>query len=81
MRIYPGNHPSTSVATIAATHVAAAWPGPLLDGAFACGIGAIVEDIVTEPVCLENAAVRVPDGPGLGVELDDDRIRKWRVDI
>ena len=81
MRIYPGNHPSTSVATIAATHVAAAWPGSLLDGAFACGIGAIVEDIVTEPVCLDKAAVLVPDKPGLGVELDEERIKKWRVDV
>jgi L-alanine-DL-glutamate epimerase-like enolase superfamily enzyme len=80
MRIYPGNHPSTSVATLAAAHVAAAWPGPLLDGVFACGIGAIVEDIVTNPVRLEGNSVRVPDSPGLGVELDEERVKKWRVD-
>jgi len=80
MRIYPGNHPSTSVATLAAAHVAAAWPGPLLDGVFACGIGAIVEDIVTEPVRLEGNSVRVPDSPGLGVELDEECVKKWRVD-
>jgi muconate cycloisomerase len=81
MRIYPGNHPSTSIATLAAAHVAAAWPGTILDGAFACGIGAITEDIVTEPVQFEGNKIRVPDGPGIGVTLDEDRIRKLRIDV
>ena len=81
MRIYPGNHPSTSIATIAAAHLAAAWPGPLLEGAFAVGIGTLASDVVTEPVGLEGNLVRVPDTPGLGVTLDDDRIRKMRVDL
>jgi muconate cycloisomerase len=80
MRIYPGNHPSTSVATVAAAHVAAAWSGAILDGTFACGIGAIVEDIVTEPLQFEGNAIRVPDTAGLGLVLDEERIKKWRVD-
>ena len=37
LRIYPGNHPSTSIATVSVVHLAAAWPGPLLEGAFAVG--------------------------------------------
>jgi L-alanine-DL-glutamate epimerase-like enolase superfamily enzyme len=80
MRIYPGNHPSTSIATLAAAHLAAAWPGPLLEGAFAVGIGTLASDVVTEPVQLEGNLVRVPDAPGLGVTLDEDRVRAMRVD-
>ncbi|TAK87187.1 MAG: hypothetical protein EPO20_05120 [Betaproteobacteria bacterium] len=81
MRIYPGNHPSTSVATAAVVHLAAAWPGPLLDGPFAVGIsGAFARDVVLEPLSVENGAVRVPDGPGLGVALDEKAIAAMRVD-
>lgn len=81
MRIYPGNHPSTSVATAAVAHLAAAWAGPLLDGPFAVGIsGAFARDVVREPLVVENGAVRVPDGPGLGVTLDEEAIASMRVD-
>jgi muconate cycloisomerase len=81
MRIYPGNHPSTSVATAAVVHLAAAWPGPLLDGPFAVGIsGAFARDVVRDPLVVENGAVRAPDGPGLGLTLDEEAIAAMRVD-
>src|SRR5207247_8914622 len=49
MRIYPGNHPSTSVATAAVAQLCAAWPGPLTEGVFAVGVsGALAADTVTE---------------------------------
>jgi muconate cycloisomerase len=81
MRIYPGNHPSTSVATAAAAQVCAAWPGPLMEGVFAVGVsGALAADIVTNPIVPDNAEIAVPTGPGLGVELDMDRIASLRVD-
>jgi L-alanine-DL-glutamate epimerase-like enolase superfamily enzyme len=81
MRIYPGNHPSTSVATAAVVHLAAAWPGPLLDGPFAVGIsGAFARDVVTDALVVENGAVRVPEGPGLGITLDEEAIAAMRVD-
>ena len=81
MRIYPGNHPSTSVATAAVVHLAAAWPEPLLDGPFAVGItGAFARDVVENSLVVENGAVRVPEGPGLGITLDDEAIAAMRVD-
>lgn len=81
MRIYPGNHPSTSIATLSVAHLAAAWPGPVREGGFALGIGALSQDVVTDPVQLEGNQVRVPDAPGLGVILDEDKVRKLRVDV
>jgi muconate cycloisomerase len=81
MRIYPGNHPSTSIATLAVVQQAAAWPGPLLEGAFAVGIEALAEDVVTQPVRMNGNCVMVPDTPGLGVELDEDRVRAFRVQV
>ena len=79
MRIYPGNHPGTSVATAAALHLGAAWPGPLLEGAFAVGLLNLAEDIVTRPLQMQGPRLAVPDGPGLGVSLDEGQLDKFRV--
>jgi muconate cycloisomerase len=81
MRIYPGNHPSTSIATMSVVHLAAAWPGPLLDGAFAVGIENLVADVVQRPVRMQGNGVVVPDEPGLGVALDDDLIREFAAPV
>jgi muconate cycloisomerase len=81
MRIYPGNHPSTSVATAAVAQLCGAWPGPLMEGVFAVGVsGALAADIVTETIVPVNGEIRVPSGPGLGVELDPDAIARFRID-
>jgi muconate cycloisomerase len=37
-------------------------------------------DLLTEPLALEPAGARVPDGPGLGVTLDEAQLRRFRVD-
>ena len=82
LRIYPGNHPSTSIATASVVHMAAAWPGALLDGPFAVGItGALSADIVTEPLVMKGRQVQVPTSPGLGVTLDEAAVRSMRVDM
>jgi muconate cycloisomerase len=81
MRIYPGNHPSTSVATASVAHMCAAWPEPLMEGVFAVGVsGALAADVVREPIVPENGEIRIPTGPGLGIALDEDRIAALRVD-
>ena len=81
MRIYPGNHPSLSIATASVAHMCAAWPGPLMEGVFAVGVtGALADDVVTAPLKPENGAIRIPDGPGFGVEMDEDRVAALRVD-
>ncbi len=80
MRIYPGNHPSSSIATAAVLHLAAAWPGPLMAGPFAFGIcGELAEDVVKTPLMQTGADIHVPSGPGLGVELDEERVAALRA--
>lgn len=81
MRICPGNHPCTSVATAAASHLCAAWPEPLIDGVFAVGIdGALETDVVRDSVPIANGTLTVPTGPGLGVELDLGVCDRYRAD-
>jgi muconate cycloisomerase len=80
MRICPGNHPCASIATASVAHLAAAWPGPLLEGPFAFGMTALTDDFVVNPIRVEGNMAYVPDGPGLGVTLDEDKIKKLRLD-
>ncbi|MDE0213571.1 MAG: mandelate racemase, partial [Deltaproteobacteria bacterium] len=38
------------------------------------------DDIVTEPFEFVDGAVKVPQGPGLGVELDQEKVERYRLD-
>jgi muconate cycloisomerase len=37
------------------------------------------DDIITAPFSYKNGALRVPTGPGLGVEVDKDKLRQYQV--
>ena len=43
--------------------------------------GALAHDVVRRPLVVRDGAVVVPEGPGLGVELDEDAVRSMRVEI
>jgi len=38
------------------------------------------DDIVAAPFTYEDGAVLVPDGPGLGVEVDEEKLEKYSID-
>ncbi len=81
LRVYPGNHPCTSIATAAVVQLAAAWPGDLLDGPFDFGSDELLEhDVVETSLLPKDGEVSVPDAPRLGVTLDEDAIAHFRVD-
>lgn len=54
----------------AANAALAALPGFTLPGDVSASNRFYTRDIVTEPVVLEDGHVRVPTGPGIGVEID-----------
>ncbi|HTS70625.1 MAG TPA: enolase C-terminal domain-like protein [Terriglobia bacterium] len=39
------------------------------------------DDLIVEPIAIQNARARVPQGPGLGVELDREALEKYRVNL
>jgi muconate cycloisomerase len=64
----------TSLASAAAIHVAAvaaeiAW------GLTVTNTG-LAEDVITVPLCIERGHVEVPQTTGLGIEIDESRIRR-----
>ena len=68
----------TSIASAAAVHLACAvasagW-GVSLTHFY------LAEDIVKTPLPLGAGAVALPDGPGLGVEIDERAVAKFRID-
>ncbi len=64
----------SSVASTAALHVAAAVPA-LAWGLTLTSHG-LAEDVAVDPLRIDGGHAVVPDGPGLGVEVDEQRLRR-----
>jgi muconate cycloisomerase len=71
-------------------HLAAAAPEIILAGTIPITSTAEIErtktaghkyldDIITEPFGYEDGHLIVPNGPGLGIEVDTDKLKKYRV--
>jgi L-alanine-DL-glutamate epimerase-like enolase superfamily enzyme len=76
-----GSNLELGVASAAMTHLATASTGVGAEE-FPCDILgplAYEHDLLAEPIEFRDGAVRVPQGPGLGVELDEKMIARYRV--
>jgi muconate cycloisomerase len=77
-----GSNLELGVGTAAMLHVAAAEPA-IASATFPADlIGPLYHesDLLQSPLALGPVAARPPSGPGLGVELDEEQLRRWRVD-
>jgi muconate cycloisomerase len=76
-----GSNLELGIGTAAMLHVAAAFPEVDTDAFPADTIGPFYHeaDLIAKPLDLGPPHAVVPDGPGLGVELDDSQIERWRV--
>jgi O-succinylbenzoate synthase len=63
----------------AANAALAALPGFTLPGDVSASDRFYRRDIVTEPIVLEDGHVRVPTGPGLGIEIDPLALEEFTV--
>ena len=69
----------TSVGTVASAHVFATFP-KLAWGAELFGPLLLTDEILTEPLTYRDFSLQVPNRPGLGIELDQDRVAHLRRD-
>lgn len=76
-----GSNLELGIGTAAMLHVAAAFPEVDTDAFPADTIGPFYHeaDLITEPLNLGPPLAQVPTGPGLGVELDEVQLQRWRV--
>ncbi len=44
-----------------------------------CGETLRIDDLITDPIVIVDGYARVPDGPGLGVNLDEEAVERYRV--
>jgi L-alanine-DL-glutamate epimerase-like enolase superfamily enzyme len=69
------------------------YVGSGITAAFACQLGAVMhtatlpsvtashayeDDLIVEPLVMQRGLMKVPDGPGLGVELDEEAVTRYR---
>ncbi|GAP54772.1 chloromuconate cycloisomerase [Arthrobacter sp. Hiyo6] len=41
----------------------------------------MADDLLEEPLLIENGYMRVPEGPGLGIRLDPEKVARYRLDL
>jgi muconate cycloisomerase len=69
----------SSIACAAGLHIAAALPR--LAWGLTLSNEGLSEDVTARPIRVERGHVEVSDRPGLGIDVDEDRIRRHRRDI
>ena len=80
MPCYGGSGPETGIAQLAGTHLVAATPNISLGCEFYHPAYYLREDILATPFPVVDGKVRVPAGPGLGIEVDEDRLDAYTVE-
>jgi len=66
----------SSIATAAVLHLAAAAPS--LDWGVSLSSQYLAADLVRSPIAIRDGHASVPEGPGLGIEVDEARVREYR---
>jgi L-alanine-DL-glutamate epimerase-like enolase superfamily enzyme len=81
LRCAIGSNLELGIGTAAMLHVAAAFPEIDSDSYPADTIGPIYHegDLLAKPLDLGPPYAKIPEGPGLGVELDEAQLSRWRV--
>jgi len=74
----PGSDTASGVGVAATMHFATSWPG-FARGIHGSPLARAVDDIVLDPVPESAVRLAVPDAPGLGVELDEAKIRRYAI--
>ncbi len=77
-----GSNLELGIASAAMLHLAASTPAIDSDTYPADILGPNYHeaDLLREPLVTGPATARVPDGPGLGVELDEEQLDRWRAE-
>ncbi|VEF46600.1 mandelate racemase/muconate lactonizing protein [Bacillus freudenreichii] len=73
---FGGTSLESSIGTAACVHAYASIPN--LDyGSELFGPGWLADDPVKNPLTIKDGTILVPEGPGLGVELDEEKVKKY----
>ena len=77
MAAYGGDMFETGIAHLAGIHMIAASPNISLGCEFYQSRWYLAEDLLCEPIPFADGAVHVPDQPGLGISVDEDKVARY----
>ncbi|WP_024903303.1 muconate/chloromuconate family cycloisomerase [Robbsia andropogonis] len=77
--LYGGTMLEGPIGTIATAHLCATFDS-LAWGSELFGPLLLTEEILTEPLVYKDFALHLPQGPGLGIVLDDEKVARFRRD-
>ena len=72
-----GKTADTSIGSAAIAHVAVALPQ--LDWDVNITNHLLVDDVVTSPIKVIDGHIAPPEGPGLGIAVDEDKLARYRT--
>jgi muconate/chloromuconate cycloisomerase len=76
LALYGGSALESSIGTAASAHLFASLP-QLSEGSELVGPLLLTDDLAVEPVLCDDGDLLVPTGPGLGVDVDWDKVREY----
>lgn len=79
MAAYGGDMFESGIAHLAGTHMIASSPNISLGCEFYQASFYLQEDLLAEAFPIKDGAVVVPQGPGLGIDIDIDKVAKYAV--
>jgi muconate cycloisomerase len=79
IELYGGTMLEGAFSTVASAHLFASFAN-LQWGTELFGPLLITEEILTKPLDYSDYQLTVPDGPGLGIELDEEKVRRFARD-
>lgn len=79
LQVYGGDMFESGLAHLAGTHLIAATPEITLGCEFYQASYFLKQDILNAPFPIKGGSVVVPNGPGLGIEPDQDRLNHYAV--
>lgn len=71
-------HPA-GVGTAAMAHFWASTPEIIDSIGYGSPLERFPDDVIKEPIRFEKGVVHLPEGPGLGVEVDEEKLRKYAL--
>lgn len=75
-----GSMPEAVIGACAAAHIAAAMPGLSEYASDIRGFTVFAQDVAFSAMKLENGYLELPKGPGLGFEIDEEKLEAVRTD-
>ena len=80
VEVYVGNQIDTQIGSLCAAAFAAAYPLTARRPAELSNFLDMSDDLLAEPLLIEEGQLRVRQGPGLGVMVDEQKLARYRTD-